>query len=104
MKFTIWYENEQYDGYCVEDWLNLPQTGVVAILEYFGDSRYRISCGSDWYWLDGNDVIQSNTTSDELDQFTENPVPNNTTVKTGKWVSDERMAEVIQELREIIDG
>jgi hypothetical protein len=104
MKFTIWYENNQYEGHSLDDWQSLPNNGVVAVLEYFDDSRYRISSGSDWYWILGDDVLQSGTTHNEPNKFVQNPQPTNPTIKSGKWVSDQRMNEVDNAIKEIING
>jgi len=104
MRFTIWYENGKFEGNGVDDWMRSPNTGVVGILEYFGDSRFRISAGSDWYWIENKDVVHSNTTHDEPGKFVVNPNPNNKTIKTGKWVSDQRMKQVDEEIAEIINN
>jgi hypothetical protein len=104
MKFTIWYEDNKLDGNSVKDWITSPKEGVVAVLEYFGDSRYRISSGSDWYWMSGTDICQSGTTHDEPNKFVQNLQPNNPTIKSGKWVSDQRMNEVDKAIKDIIDG
>lgn len=104
MKFKIWYENNDLEGNSVEDWMSFPNTGIVGILEYFDNLRYRISTGSDWYWLEGTDVVQSNTTHEFPDHFVENPVQDNPSVKSGKWVSDDRMNQVDSAIRSIIDN
>lgn len=105
-KWKIWYVDTEYEGSTIEEWLALPDEGVVAILEWEGWYKEflltRHVSGSDWYWVDENETIcAAPDTADEPGIWVPYPGPETNTIKKGKWVSNERMSQVEQELMEI---
>lgn len=109
MSWTIWYEEDKVHGTTAEEWQQAPSEGVVAVYELFDNSKGynigRISNGSDWYWMtpDG-EVGHSGTSSDIPDEWLELDAPDSALLKKGKWVTNERLAEVDAELWELISN
>lgn len=97
--FKIWYVDSTLTGKTFEDWKNAPEDGVLAVYEKFDDGTGRMSAGSDWYWmLPDENVYQSGTSSFVKGEYLSHNAPADAILKKGKWVTDERMQEVLDEI------
>lgn len=108
MWWKIWYESDEVTGSTLEEWTAAPEEGVVAIYELFyiedGIPWGRISSGSDWYWMmpDGN-VDHNCYSGDEVGVWVDIDLPEGAVAKKGKWVSEERLNQVDQEIADILN-
>lgn len=108
--WTIWYNDSTVHGESLEEWKELPNTGVVAVYQYYGRGedgvmRGKILSGTDWYWMLPDGTIEQNKdTTDIRDHWVKVRFPKGAVTKKGIWVTDEKMEEVEQELVRIIEG
>lgn len=107
--FKIWYEDYVAEGNNLEDWNALPNEGVVGIYQthgFKGSMRLGTICeGCDWYWMTVEGLIeQNNNSADEPNEWVDVVIPEGAIAKKGKWVSDERMAEVHQALMNMAEN
>lgn len=107
--FRIWYTDGFSDGNDISDWINLPESGVVAIYQthgFKGNIRLGSICsGSDWYWMNESGIIEQNGFSvDTPGEWSKVNIPDNAITKKGIWVSDERMNQVNLELIEMAEN
>jgi hypothetical protein len=105
----IWYEDNELIVNSLEEWINAPYEGVVGIYEFFenidGINYGRISMGSDWYWMLPDKNINHNLDSSEIvDNWLEVNIPEGAYEKKGKYVSDKRINEVNDEIKNIIEN
>lgn len=97
--WKIWFDDMEVEGSSFEDWQSCSSEGVVGVYVSFGRGddgvmRGAVFSGSDWYWMTPDGVIYSNNeTSDDPGVWVDAEVPSDAVVKSGLWVSDERMAE-----------
>jgi hypothetical protein len=103
-RWRIWYVDSVAEGTTVEDWTNLPNTGVLCVMECRGELRgfrlFNLAIGSDWYWMlpDGT-IYECLNTADEPGEWVEANAPEGAILKAGSWASNERMDEVINEIK-----
>jgi hypothetical protein len=107
-KWKIWYTDYELEGNSIQEWIDSPTEGVVAVYEFFGVTPEghllgRCSLGSDWYWMTESGEVQiNNDSADEPDVWLPVDLPPNVHVKKGKWVSNERMKQVNDEIDDMI--
>jgi hypothetical protein len=101
--FKIWYEDTEVIGNSLSDWQNAPIDGVITVYEFFyrdehGTPYARVSSGSDYYWMTPDEQVgQSCSSSEEPGVWLDCEFPIDAIVKRGKWVSEERLDQVLQE-------
>jgi hypothetical protein len=97
--WKIWFDDVEVEGSSFEEWQACKNEGVVGIYVSFGRGedgvmRGAIFSGSDWYWMTPDGVIHANNqTSDDPGDWVDVATPSDAVVKSGLWVSDERMNE-----------
>lgn len=105
--WKLWLTDRVIEGNSLADWEAVPSNNFIASLEYFGENSvgnrlYRISMGSDWYWMLNDEIFQTGESHDIPGQFIPNPAPEGSSVKSGIWVSQEVMDNVFNEIHDII--
>ena len=106
--FKIWYSDGEVIGTTQEDWQQAPEDNVIAVYEFLGRNSDGIPLamthsGSDWYWLaqDGR-VGQNGASTMMVGHWLDHDAPPGAILKRGVWVSQERLDQSMQELRELI--
>lgn len=107
--WTIWYVDNKLTGTTVQEWIDAPDTDVLAVYRLLARDEFgnlgHICLGSDWYWMlpDGG-IGESLTTSDNPGEWVELNAPEGAHVKRGRWSSDERIQQVYDDLNALIEG
>lgn len=104
MYWKIWYENEVITGTTVQEWIDAPDEGVLGAIQYKGLYKgYKSGSmhgGGDWYWMLPNGTIQNSSESTyDVNFWLPCPAPDGAFPKKGKWTSEERINQVILEVR-----
>lgn len=92
--WRAWYtEGRVFDGQGFEDWLALPDDGVLTVMLWFEDGTRRVEQGNDQYWATPEGIYAH---SDDPTEEIERRYPG-ASVKRGKWTTDAEMQRVAAE-------
>jgi hypothetical protein len=101
MNWKIWYtDNITIEGTTPEEWAAAPAEGVLFIAAIFGVDNYgrkltQTLSGTDWYWMYDGQLYQNNESTWEIDYWVDNPAPEGSVSKKGKWTTNEDMEYVM---------
>lgn len=86
MWWEVWYDGGQHCTGSSTEWTDLPDEGVLIVVEYTTDGKRNVHHGRDYYLLRGSTVMSFDSRS--LHGQLKEGIPRGA-IKFGRWVTDE---------------